>query len=186
VPAEEALELEVELLAIQAPDGLASQARAVVFDLDPVSLVSLREALPDWEIQSIQGATVTSLVHAWNPGAADLLVVGVRDNPTDTLGLCRFLAYCTSFSTDSRPEDTKTAVPRTDAALLVLVLPGQEALVQAALEAGADSCLLLPIHPKEVATMLAHARAGHRPGQHALNLNRASGEDCWRDCGGEE
>jgi hypothetical protein len=33
--------------------------------------------------------------------------------------------------------------------------------------------------------MLAHARAGDRPGRHTLNLERAQGENLWRDDGGE-
>ncbi len=74
---------------------------------------------------------------------------------------------------------------RIDAPLLVLVYPGQEALVRAALEAGAHSCLILPICAKEVASMLAHARAGNQPGRHTLNLEGAQREDRWRDTGGQ-
>jgi peptidylprolyl isomerase len=215
----QALQLEVELLAICGPDAGSEvlspgrehpmspateaasrgsrrpgQARAVAFDVDAASLASLREALPGWEIDRINGATAASLAHAWHPGAADLLVVGIRDNAAITLGLCRFLAFCTPFSTDSRQEETEALGPRpgprnparrADAPLLVLVLPGQQSLVGAALDAGAQSCLVLPIHPKEVASMVAHARAGNQPGRHTLNLDQAQTEDRWRDDGGQ-
>jgi hypothetical protein len=62
---------------------------------------------------------------------------------------------------------------------------GQEALVRAALEAGANSCLVLPVHAKDLVTMLTRARAGNRPGRHTLGLDRAQREDRWRDDGGE-
>jgi hypothetical protein len=67
----------------------------------------------------------------------------------------------------------------------VLVPSGQGPLVRAALEAGAHSCLLLPIYAKEVASMLVHARAGNQPGRHTLNLEGAQCEDRWRDDGGQ-
>jgi hypothetical protein len=65
------------------------------------------------------------------------------------------------------------------------VSPGQEPLIRAALDEGAHGCLLLPIHPKEVTRMLAHARAGNQPGRHTLNLEHAQREDEWRDEGGQ-
>ena len=76
-------------------------------------------------------------------------------------------------------------LPPAGAPLLVLVPPEQQTLVGAALEAGARSCLLLPIHPKEVASMLTHARAGNQPGRHTLGQEGAQREDPWRDAGGE-
>ncbi len=97
---------------------------------------------------------------------ADLLILGSRDNVADTLGMGQFLALRTSCSAQARPVADETpsihASPpkrarRADAALLVLVRPGQDTLVVAALEAGAHSCLRLPIHAQQVATMLAHA-----------------------------
>jgi len=108
--------------------------------------------------------------------------------------LCRFLTFCTSYSGDSRKEVAEAAgrhgngqdeEPRADAPLLVLVPPGQEALVAPALEAGAHSCLMLPIYAKEVASMLVHARAGNQPGRHTLNLEAAQSENRWRDDGGQ-
>lgn len=167
---------------------------AVAFDLDVASLTSLREALPGWQINDVCGATVSSLPCDWNPGAADLLVVGVRENVSETLGLCRFLAFCNPYSKDSRQEAAETVGPRAglmnqtrrmDAPLLVLVSPRQETFVTAALEAGAHSCLVLPIHAKDVASMLVHARAGNQPGRHTLNLEGAQSEDRWRDDGGQ-
>jgi hypothetical protein len=162
--------------------------------LDAASLVSLREALPGWEIDAINGATPASLAHNWDPAAADLLVVSARDNATETLGLCRFLSLCTGYSTDAREGGAETSglhgrrpdqARRADAPLLVLVPSGQGPLVRAALEAGAHSCLLLPIYAKEVASMLVHARAGNQPGRHTLNLEGAQCEDRWRDDGGQ-
>jgi FKBP-type peptidyl-prolyl cis-trans isomerase 2 len=169
------------------------QSRAVVFDGDAASLASLREALPEWEIESVNGATPASLSGHWDPSTADLLVVGPRDNAVETLGLCRLLSFCTSYSPEARREAMESLVPeqspqRTaagNAPLLVLVPAGQETLVDAALEAGAHSCLRLPIHAKEVASMLVHALAGNQPGRHTLDLEGAQSEDRWRDDGGE-
>jgi AmiR/NasT family two-component response regulator len=72
-----------------------------------------------------------------------------------------------------------------NAPLLVLVSDGQEAFVRTVLEAGAHSCLLLPIHAKEVTSVLAHAGAGNQPGRHTLNLDRTQSEDRWQDDGGQ-
>ncbi len=170
------------------------QGRAMAFDVDAASLTSLREALPGWQIDDVQGATVNSLPCAWDPGAMDLLVLGDTEQVNQTLGLCRFLAFSSTYSRDFPQEMAKTADPRegllnqarrTDAPVLVLVSPGREAFVRAAIEAGAHSCLILPIHTKEVASMLAHARAGNRPGRHTPNLDQAQKEDPWQDNGGQ-
>jgi hypothetical protein len=174
-------------------DGQPSQpCRAVAFDVDAASLASLREALPGWKIDTLNSATPDSLARNWNPGAADLLVLSARGNATETLGLCRFLSFCAGYSREAQQEWAETLGPRErlpvlrpDAPLLVLVPPGQETLVGAALEAGARSCLVLPIHAKQVASMLAHARAGNQPGRHTLNLDQAQVEDRWRDDGGQ-
>jgi hypothetical protein len=173
---------------------MPDRSKAVAFDLDTASLVSLREAFPEWEIEAVNGATAASLAHDWDPGMADLLVVAAGNNGAETLGLCRFLTFCTSYSTEARHEVHETLgphgrlrapAPRADAPLLVLVPAGQEPLVRAALNAGAHSCLVLPIHSKEVISMLAHARAGNQPGRHTLNLEQAQREDQWRDEGGQ-
>jgi hypothetical protein len=172
----------------------ARPKKAVAFDVDATSLISVREALPRWQIETVNEATASSLARAWNPGAVDLLVVGVRGKETDTLGLCRFLAFCTSYSEDARQERLEPWGPdgsrrrpahQTDAPLLVLVSPGQQSLVTAALEAGAHTCLVRPIHAKEVNRMLAHARAGNQPGRHTLHLEGAQCDNPWRDDGGE-
>jgi DNA-binding NarL/FixJ family response regulator len=173
---------------------MTHRLRAVAFDVDTASLISLREALPEWEIEVVNGATAASLTLARNPGAADLLVVMAREEVAETLGLCRFLVCCGVLSTGSREEVAEASglhrsrqnqAQREDAPLLVLVPRGHEPLVRAALEAGAHSCLVQPIHPKEVVSVLAHARAGNQPGRHTLNLDQAQIEDRWRDDGGQ-
>jgi hypothetical protein len=174
-------------------EGVSSKpARAVAFDVEAASLASLREALPGWEIDTINGATPASLAPNWDPGAADLLVVSARDNATETLSLCRFLSFCTGSSTEAREAGAEalgsrenSPALRPEAPLLVLVSFGHEPLVRAALDAGAHSCLMLPIHPKEVASMVVHARAGNQPGRHTRNLEGAQSEDRWRDDGGQ-
>jgi hypothetical protein len=173
---------------------MPDREKAIAFDLSPDSLTSLRAALPGWEIEVIDCATASTLSSDWDPGAADLLVVNASGNVSEALGLCRFLTFCSGYSADSRGETGEDSVPRggsrgagqrADAPLLVLVRPGQESLVRAALAAGASHCLVLPIHPQEVVNMLAHARAGNRPGRHTLNLEPGQREDDWRDVGGE-
>jgi DNA-binding response OmpR family regulator len=149
---------------------MPNQSKAIAFDVDPASLLSLREAFPEWEIEAVQGATPASPTQDWNLVTADLLVVGARDDVTETLGLCRCL----------RSQTGRAVTP-----LLVLVPPAQSALVKDALKAGANSCLVLPVHAKEVAGMLARVRQGNQPGRHTLNLDRAQIEDRWRDDGGQ-
>jgi hypothetical protein len=168
-------------------------ARAVAFDIDSASLASLREALAGWEIDSINGASPASLAQNWDSAGADLLVVSAGGNITEILRLCRFLtSSCTGYSTEIRDKAGETLGAKQHvpglllgAPLVVLVPAGQEVLVEAALEAGARSCLVLPIHPKDVASMLAHTRAGNQPGRHTLNLDQAQVEDHWRDDGGQ-
>jgi hypothetical protein len=173
---------------------VSNHSKAFAFDLDPASLLSLRGALPGWEIELVIGATAASLAHDWNHGAAGLLVVKAREPVAETLGLCRFLVSCDGFSTGSREGVVETVgrhgnrqnqARRAGAPLLVLVPPRQESLVRAVLEAGADSCLVLPVHAKEVASMLARGRQGNQPGRHTLDLDRAQAEDRWRDDGGQ-
>ncbi len=199
------LELEVKLLGFLEPllgpeeatdvPGMQRprRSRVVTFDVDAASLASLRDALPEWEIESVNGATPASLSGHWDPSAADLLVVGTRDNVSDTLGLCRLLSFCTSYSPEARKEGMGTFAPvqspqRTgiaNASLLVLVPAGQKSLVEAALEAGARGCLMLPIHAKEVTSMLARARADNQPGRHTLDISRPQEDDPWQEDGGE-
>jgi DNA-binding response OmpR family regulator len=144
--------------------------KILAFDVDPASLESLRQAFPGWQVESVNRATTASLDQDWDPGAASLLVVGAREEVADTLGLCRGL----------RGQAGRSQTP-----LLVLVRPQQEPLVRAALDARADSCLVLPIHPKELVTMLSRARAGNQPGRHTLGLDQPQRQDRWRDDGGE-
>jgi hypothetical protein len=76
-------------------------------------------------------------------------------------------------------------VPGGNAALLVLMPPGQQTLVGPALEAGARSHLILPIHPKELISTLAHARAGNQTGWHTLELGQAEEDNPWQEDGGK-
>jgi FKBP-type peptidyl-prolyl cis-trans isomerase 2 len=199
------LELKVTLLGfLEPPLGLEvttmapstqqpRRSRVVAFDVDAASLASLRDALPEWEIESVNGTTAASLSSHWHPSAADLLVVGPVDNVSETLGLCRLLSFCTSYSPEARREGTETLVPEQspqrapirNAPLLVLVPAGQKTLVEAALEAGARGCLMLPIHAKEVTTMLARVLADNQPGRHTLDLSRPQEDDPWQEDGGE-
>lgn len=167
---------------------------AVAFDLDTASLRSLQDALPEWEIAVLTGATANSVTHDWNPGEVDLLVVKAREEATKTIALCRVLGRRGVFSRRSGNEladilgprgSLQSQAQRAHAPLLVLLSPGQEGVVASALEAGAHSCLMLPINPKEVASMLAHTRSGNQPGRHTDNLEQAQGEDRWRDDGGQ-
>ena len=80
-------------------------------------------------------------------------------------------AFLISGTVASR-EGLPCPVPGGEAPLLVLVSPEQHTLVGPALEAGARSCLILPIHPKGVSCTLAHARAGNHPGRDALDLDQ--------------
>lgn len=144
--------------------------KVIAFDVDSDSIGSLHQAFPEWEIEAIGGATPGSLAQDWEPGPAELLVVGARDQFAATLGLCRGL---------------RSQAERTHTPLLVLVGPDQEALVRAALKAGAHSCLVLPVHAKDLIGVLARARAGNQPGRHTLDLHQAQREDTWRDAGGE-
>jgi len=149
---------------------MPDRPKVLAFDVDPDSLASLRQAFPGWAVEATDGATPEALEHDWNPGAADLLVVAGDDQQAGTLGLCRGL----------RSQAGRARTP-----LLVLVPPDREALVRAALDAGADGCLVLPVHAKQLASLLARVRAGPRPGRHTLSLHPAPQGDPWRDDGGE-
>jgi DNA-binding response OmpR family regulator len=149
---------------------MLKRPKAIVFDVDPDSLASLRQAFPDWEVEAVTGASADSLEREWSPGEAALLVVGVRERVAEALGLCRGL----------RSQAGRAGTP-----LLVLVSSPHEDLVRAALEAGAHSCLVLPVHPQDFAGALVRAREGNSPGRHTLGLDRAQRKDVWRDDGGE-
>lgn len=138
----------------------------MVFDVDPECMGSVEEALPGWKIDVLYGATVSSLPSDWDPGAVDLLIVGPRENVAETLGLCRFLSYCTPFSRDFHENGisalglrrSDSLRRRPDALLIVLVPPDRADVVPAALRAGADHCLVLPITAQDVAGVLPSAR----------------------------
>jgi DNA-binding response OmpR family regulator len=149
---------------------MPGRPKVIALDVDPASLESLRQAFPGWHVEAVNGATPESLDRDWDPGDASLLVVGARTDVTQTLGLCRGL---------------RSQAGRAQTPLLVLVQPGREPLVRAALDAGADSCLVLPVHAKELVTMLSRALAGNQPGRHTLGLDQPQSDDKWRDDGGE-
>lgn len=140
---------------------------AFVFDLDAESLQSVRHALPEWSIRVPAPAADLFQEHH-SAVEADLLIVGTRPRAAETLRICRNLRR------------QSNATP-----LVVLVPQAQTPFVTAALAAGADSCLVVPIHPQDLASTLSRALAGNRPGRHTLDLNRAQIEDSWRDEGGE-
>jgi PleD family two-component response regulator len=149
---------------------MSGQFKAIAFDVDASSLLSLRKTFPKWEIQVVHVTTTASLPLDLNLGAPDLLVVGSREDEMETLSLCRRLRSQAGWS---------------DIPLLALVPSATAALVKDVLEAGANSCLILPIHAEGVASMLVRAQAGNQPGRHTLNLSRAQTEDSWRDDGGQ-
>jgi hypothetical protein len=177
-----------------------SQSKVIAFDVDEASLISLRQALPDCLIDEIQGANVASLTRDWNPGTVDLIVVKARKEVAETLELCRFLVSCGVLGrdapvvTDSQEEMPKTlglhrrrrhVARRPHSPLLVLFRPSRKRILRDMLKAGAHSCLMLPINPKDVASMLVHAQEGNQPGRHTLDLEQAQTEDRWRDDGGQ-
>jgi DNA-binding response OmpR family regulator len=144
--------------------------KAIAFDVDPDSLASLRQAFPGWEVEAVAGATPVSLEREWNPQEAALLVVGARAGVAEALGLCRGL---------------RSQVGWARTPLLVLVPPARDALVRAALQAGATRCLVLPVHPADLVRVVDHARRGGHPGRHTLNLDQPQRADPWRDEGGQ-
>jgi hypothetical protein len=176
------------------------QSKAIAFDVDEASLISLREALPELAFEVVNGATAASLTRDWDPGTVDLFVVQARKDVAETLELCRFLVSCGVLARKSQDAtDTEESLPKTlglhrgrqdrarrpHSPLLVLVPPERKNIVTDALRAGAHSCLILPINAKDVARMLVHAEAGNQPGRHTLDLERAQTEDRWRDEGGQ-
>lgn len=179
---------------------MPNESKAIAFDVDQASLISLRKAFPDYEIEEVNGATAASLTREWNPGTVDLFVVGARDKLDETLDLCRFLVCSGVLARDSQEAtDSEEELPKTlglhrshhnrarrpPSPLLVLVQPGRERIVKSVLQAGAQSCLMMPIDAKEVASMLVRAQEGNQPGRHMLSLEKPQTEDRWRDDGGQ-
>jgi hypothetical protein len=164
--------------------------KAVAFDLDAASLRCLLDALPDWEIEVVSGASTSSFSGDWNPGGADLLVLMAREEAAETLELCRLLLCCGDLSAgDDSPsasrgqEETRGQRPRPEATLVVLVPPRRENLAADALESGADACLVLPLCAKELLGAVTRAHAGRQP-RLCASPHRAHEED-WRDEGGQ-
>ena len=149
---------------------MTQRPKAITLDVDPDSLALLRAVLREWDLEATDGATAGSLQRDRKPGVADLLVVGARSRPWETLGLCRGL----------RGQAGRAVTP-----LLVLVPAGQEALVKAVLAAGADHCLVLPVRARDLAGVAAGARAGCRDRRLALDLGQDRSESAWQDDGGE-
>ncbi len=179
---------------------MPNQSKAIAFDVDEASMISLGKALPDCVIEVVNGATAASLTRDWNPGTVDLLVVNARRQVAQTLELCRFLVSCGVLARDALVvNDAEDEMPKTlglhryrqnvarrpHSPLLVLIPPSRQSIVSDVLKAGAHSCLMLPINAKDVASMLVHAQTGNQPGRHTLDLERAQTEDRWRDDGGE-
>ena len=144
--------------------ALPRRPKAIAFGMDAASLGDLRQALLGWRIDCFYGTTVGQMPHDWNPGEAELFVVLLRENVTEVLGLCRFLAQWPSCEDEMqqdrseawRSEGTQQqeASCRTNIPLVVLVPSGQDTLVGAALEVGARACLQLPISAQGVAEFL--------------------------------
>lgn len=149
---------------------MPNQPRVIAFDVDEESLACLRQAFPSWEVEAVVGASSATLEKAWSPGPASLLVVGAGVGMAETLALCRGL----------RSQAGRARTP-----LLVLVPSANDDLVRAALEAGAHSCLVLPVHHRALVEALARADEGNKPGRHTRGLDRAQEGDRWQDDGGE-
>jgi hypothetical protein len=157
---------------------LSRRSKAVAFGMDAETLADLRQALHGWRIDCLHGATVRSMPHDWDPGEADLFVVCLRENVTEVLGLCRFLAHwppCESDPQEGLPETGRVdgkhenVCGRSDVPLLVLVSPGQDTLVGAALEVGARACLQLPISINDMADFLNRAPVKDSSSRHVPN-----------------
>jgi peptidylprolyl isomerase len=157
--------------AVPGDFGLSPDSRrAVAFDVDAASLASLQQALPGWQVHAVRGSTIAALDRDWHPAQAGLLIVEIHQEAGAALALCRGL---------------RSQVGRATIPLLALVPAGQPDLVRAALAAGATSCLVLPIHAKEVVQMLGRARRGRQPEHHTLHLDHVQQKDEWRDDGGQ-
>jgi hypothetical protein len=108
-------------------------------------------------------------------------VIQARGEAQETLALCRFLAFCGPFSTAFREADVgsgvrhspeKTPARRTQAPLLILMGRRERSLRRAAMEAGADACLALPLTSAKLLATLAGMqqrtrRSGVRSSDHA-------------------
>jgi DNA-binding response OmpR family regulator len=144
--------------------------KVLAFNVDWESLASLREAFPGWEVEAVASGTHGPTMKTWDPTGVDLLVIGNDRGTGETARLCRFL----------RQQSRWKATP-----LLVIAPPDMPDLVSAALEAGANTCLILPVHAKEMVSMLGRAQQGNQPGKHTTASHQPQQDDAWRDEGGE-
>lgn len=144
-------------------------AKLLAFDVDLETLRSLEKAFPGWEIEAVEGTTLARCVGEMTIADVSLLVVAYAERAA-TQALCRSLRRHAGWR---------------DTPLLVLVPPALPELVRDMLEAGASGCLVLPVHHKEVSSMVARAQRGNQPGRHTLDLDQAQNEDQWRDDGGQ-
>lgn len=149
---------------------MRNELTAVTYHLDQESVICLQEALPGWQIQIMDNAAPRAAKRDWIPGTAGLVVLGTNAPQSETLGLCRAL----------RSQVDCQAIP-----LLALVPPHKADLVRAILEAGADNCLVLPVHPKEIMKVVWEKGRANHSGRHTLNLNQPQHGDENRDDGGE-
>lgn len=140
------------------------------FDVDAASLNTLQQAFSSWTVEAVPQAKAGLLRQEWSLGEADLLVVGIQASIAEAARVCRSL----------RKQARWKLTP-----LLVLVPQVHSKLVTDVLEAGANSCLVLPIDAREVVNMVRHVHAGNQPGRHTLDLDQAQVEDQWRDDGGQ-
>jgi DNA-binding response OmpR family regulator len=148
---------------------MAGSCRLLAFDVDPETLRSLEQAFPGWKIEAAEDTTRAGGIGKRTFADVSLLVVACAERSA-TLALCRALR---------RQADWR------DTPLLVLVPPAAPELVRDMLEAGANACLVLPVHHKDVSSMLARAQRGNQPGRHTLDLDQAQNDDQWRDEGGQ-
>jgi len=149
---------------------MLARPKAIMFDVDLASTLRLKEALPGWRFETMNGATADSIARGWKPGSVDLLVLGILDDGAAALKLCRSLAFCTVLSEVDGQEpqhlaradgDCRRGMPRLDAPILFLVSSDQQSLSQFALECGAHRCLVRPLRIKNMTDMLARIHPGH-------------------------
>ena len=63
---------------------MADGRTVIAFDVDRESLASLRPAFPGWAVEVKNRVSTDSLDLDWEPGPADLLVVGAGDDDSVT------------------------------------------------------------------------------------------------------
>jgi len=90
---------------------MTERGRAIVFDVDEASLVSLRQAFSEWQVEVSDRASIDLLIGGHSLGVVDSLVLGVGANVAESLGLCRVLR--------KQPGSAHTPIP-------MLVLPGED------------------------------------------------------------